>query len=178
MLIHFIVLSLGLSYICIDVIQSRRRPNKLLHLLCNTLFSAFWCFSSFTTTYSVYKGIEKYELFLLNSKRSLVLVHFEEKREPFPLYCQFLTYVVSMLSSPFLKTILGTILDAMQWKIVCGIQKLFCFHQNTGKWSLYSFLLIANMMTNFHWSCKNRWKNSWNESGLMIRRWQMGIGNH
>ena len=25
-----------------------------------------------------------------------------------------------------------------------------------GKFSLYSFLLIANMMTNFHWSCKNR----------------------
>ena len=119
-----------ISYICIDVIQSRRRPNKLLHLLCNTLFSAFWCFSSFTTVF------EKYELFLLNSKRSLVLVHFEEKREPFPLYCQFLTYVVSMLSSPFLKTILGTILDVMQWKKICGIQKLFCFHQNTGKWSL------------------------------------------
>ena len=45
------------------------------------------------------------------------------------------------------------------------------------QFSLYSFLLIANMMTNFHWSCKNRWKNSWNESGFGTRIWQMGIGN-
>ena len=54
----------------------------------------------------------------------------------------------------------------------------FSFSSKTfDKESLYSFLLIANMMTNFHWSCKNRWKNSWNESGFGTRIWQMGIGN-
>ena len=37
--------------------------------------------------------------------------------------------------------------------------------QSLNHYPLYSFLLIATMKTNFHWSFENQWKNSWNEIG-------------
>ena len=118
MLIHFIVLSLGLSYICIDVIQSRRRPNKLLHLYVIHCFPAFWCFSSFTTTvciralrntscfYSTANDLqcqcilrrkESHFHFTANSSHMLFLcfqVHFSKLYwEPFLMQCNGKQYV-------------------------------------------------------------------------------------
>ena len=43
--------------------------------------------------------------------------------------------------------------------------KYFVFQSYLTNVSLYSFLLIATMKTNFHWSLEIHEKNSWNEIG-------------
>ena len=45
--------------------------------------------------------------------------------------------------------------ESAQMTILVSIEELLS-RKALKQFALYSFLLIANMMTNFHWSCKNR----------------------